>query len=151
MAIILASELLVCLTGIVAGAVPVFWLLLASLFFYNAAVSYCDGTIGYLWQLKVRPDFQGRVFALRDALTMSLMPIGILLFSPVAEFWMEPRLQPGGAWASSIGRVIGTGPGRGIGFLFIASGIVSIVILGIALLNRTLRRADVDIPDAVSE
>jgi MFS family permease len=148
MAIILGSELLVCLAGILAGAVPVFWLLLVSLFLYNAAVSYCDGTIGYLWQLKVRPELQGRVFALRDTLTMSLMPVGILLFSPVAEFWMEPRLQAGGAWASSIGRIIGTGTGRGIGFLFIVSGIVSIVILGVALSNKDLRRADVDIPDA---
>jgi MFS family permease len=147
MIIIFGSELVVCVAGILMGLVPGFWLLLVWVFLFNCAVSYCDGTIAFLWQLKVRPEFQGRVFALRDTLTMSLMPIGVLIFSPLAEFVFEPRLQPGGAWAASIGSITGTGTGRGIGFLFVVSSLICTVILGLGWMRRRIRRADVELPD----
>jgi MFS transporter, DHA3 family, macrolide efflux protein len=147
--IILGSESVICLSGIVMGAVPVYWVLVSAIFLYYVMVSFCDGTIAALWQRKIPPALQGRVFALRDTLTMSLMPLGILLFSPVAEYWMEPRLLPGGQWADGLGRLIGTGPGRGIGLLFVLSGLVNAAIVAVACVNRRIRAADREIPDAV--
>jgi MFS transporter, DHA3 family, macrolide efflux protein len=147
--IILGSELVIGLCGIVMGAVPVYGVLVPSVFLYYLTVSFCDGTITALWQRKIPPSLQGRVFALRDALTMSLMPPGILLFSPIAEYWLEPRLAPGGAWAGGLGRLIGTGAGRGIGLLFIVSGLVSVAVVAAACASRRIRRADSEIPDTI--
>jgi hypothetical protein len=121
--------------------------LLGSVFLYFGAVAYCDGTIGYLWQLRVKPELQGRVFALRDTVNTCLMPLGVMVFSPIAEFWMEPRLMPGGAWAASVGRLIGTGKGRGIGLLYVATSVICLAILGFSMVSRELRRADIAAPD----
>jgi MFS transporter, DHA3 family, macrolide efflux protein len=148
--IILFSEFLTCVFSILMGAIPAYWVLLVSVFLYYLAISYCDGTIVALWQRKIPPELQGRVFALKDTLTMSLMPLGILCFSPLAEFWMEPNLLPGGAWASNIGRIIGVGKGRGIGFLFIASGLISVIVVALAVANRKVRRIEAEIQDFAS-
>ena len=139
---ILASEALVSVAGMVMGAFPSYIVLVVSVLAYYGAVSFGDGSINALWQRTIPPAAQGRVFALRDALTMSLMPAGILLFSPIAEFWMEPALSPGGRWALILGPMIGTGPGRGIGLLFVLSGLASLSIVLLACCSRSIRRVD---------
>jgi DHA3 family macrolide efflux protein-like MFS transporter len=145
--IIITLETLICFCGALVGVFPVLWVVSLLVFIYFATVAFCDGTIMTLWQRKIRPELQGRVFALKDTLTTALMPIGVMVFSPIAEFWFEPNLQVGGAWASGIGRILGVGPGRGIGFLFLASNVLCIPIVIMALVSRRLRRVDTDIPD----
>jgi MFS transporter, DHA3 family, macrolide efflux protein len=140
--LILGAEFLISIVGAVMGAFPNFMVLVITLLVYYATVSFCDGTINAMWQRTIPPNIQGRVFALRDTLNMSLMPVGILLFSPLAEYWLQPSLNPGGRWAESIGAVIGTGPGRGIGFLFVVSGVVSALIVVLAAFSGDIRRAD---------
>lgn len=145
--ITIALETLICVSGALVGAFPAVWVLVPLLFVYSATVAFCDGTITTLWQRKIRPEFQGRVFALKDALTTALMPLGVLIFSPMAELWFEPNLLPGGAWATGIGGIVGVGPGRGIGFLFIASNVLCLPIVALALMSKRLRRVDTEIPD----
>jgi hypothetical protein len=59
----------------------------------------------------------------------------------------EPLLQEDGALAGSVGNVIGIGPGRGIAFLFIILGGVSIVFTLIAYLYPRLRNLEDELPD----
>lgn len=61
----------------------------------------------------------------------------------------NPLMAEGGAWAGSLGRLIGVGPGRGIGALFIVLGLAAFVVTAIALANRPLRRVEDELPDAV--
>ena len=145
--IIIALETLICVCGALVGVFPTLWVVVPLMAVYSATVAFCDGTIMTLWQRKVRPELQGRVFALKETLTMALMPIGVAISSPIAEYWLEPNLRVGGAWANGIGRLIGVGPGRGIGLLFLASNVICIPIIILALFSRKLRRADVDLPD----
>ena len=145
--LILGAEMLISVASIVMGAVPSYAVLIVTVVLYYGAVSFCDGTISALWQRKVPPALQGRVFALRDTVNMAFMPLGILLFSPLAEFWLEPSLAQGGMWAGSIGTLVGTGSGRGIGFLFVLSGLVSALVVVGAFTIRSIRSADTAIPD----
>lgn len=145
--IILGAEMIISLSGAVMGAIPNYAVLIFTILVYYGAVSFCDGTINALWQRKIPPALQGRVFALRDTVNMALMPLGILLFSPLAEFWMEPSMAPGGKWARSVGAILGTGGGRGIGFLFVLSGLVNALIVVIACTNRSIWSAETAIPD----
>lgn len=78
---------------------------------YFIGISLSDGSSQALWQAKVAPDFQGRVFALRDMIAASAFPIGLLITAPLAELVLGPALMPGDAWASSIGRGVGLGAG----------------------------------------
>jgi hypothetical protein len=68
--------------------------------------------------------------------------------APLATGLAEPLLRDGGPLAGSVGALIGTGPGRGIGFtyLLLAAGIAAVV--GVALLCRPLARFDDLVPDA---
>jgi hypothetical protein len=44
--------------------------------------------------------------------------------------------------------VVGTGPGRGIGLMFILSGLAILAVCATALRTRVLSRFDADVPDA---
>lgn len=68
---------------------------------------------------------QGRLHAFTAALTLGVMPLAVPVAGPLADYVFEPLLRSGGPLAGSIGLVIGTGPGRGIGLLLILLGAVT--------------------------
>jgi len=144
---ILGFEMLVSLCMVVIGISATPWLLGAVVFIYFSVIALGDGCSQTFWQRKVAPEFQGRVFALRQAITLATVPLGVVLLAPLAEYFLEPALRPGGVWASSIGQIVGVGPGRGIGFIFLFAGIANLCIIGIALAAPRIRRVEDEIPD----
>lgn len=122
-------EALVCLATIVIAVTRAPWLLALGVTAYFAAVSLADGCSTALWQRSVPAALRGRVFALREAIAFAALPLGLLGTAPLAELVFEPRLQPGGAWAASLGALVGTGPGRGIALVFLVAGLVNLVVL----------------------
>jgi hypothetical protein len=60
-------------------------------------------------------------------------------------------LAPRGALASSVGAVIGVGPGRGVSFAFVVFGFTLILVTVGGALTRRLRRFDLDVPDALPD
>ena len=56
-----------------------------------------------------------------------------------------------GALAGTVGSVIGTGPGRGLGFAFVLCGLAMTVNALAALGIRRLSRLDQDMPDALPD
>jgi MFS family permease len=103
-----------------------------------------------IWQRKVAPDVQGRVFAVRRMIAWSTMPLAYLAAGPLADRVFGPLMVEGGALADSVGQVIGVGPGRGIGLLFVVMGaLYSLASIGGALYPR-LRRVELELPDAVA-
>jgi MFS transporter, DHA3 family, macrolide efflux protein len=107
------------------------------------------GSASAIWQAKVEPGVQGRVFAARRMVTLAASALAILAAGPLADRWFEPWLAPGGALAASVGRVIGTGPGRGIGFLFAVTGALTIAVVLAAASAPRLRRVEDELPDAL--
>jgi len=106
-----------------------------------------------IWQTKVPPEVQGRVFAAQNMVRTAMMPLGYLLAGPLADRVFEPALMPGGALVSVFGGLVGTGPGAGMGamFLFTSLGGTLLCLGGYAI--RPVRRVELDLPDfdAVSE
>ncbi|QRO01826.1 MFS transporter [Archangium violaceum] len=109
------------------------------LMFFNPPMGACSQA---LWQTKVPADVQGRVFAVRTALAWASTPIAYLVGGPLADRVFEPMLMPGGALASSVGRVLGVGPGRGIGFFMMLMGLLAILAAIGAYLYRPVRELD---------
>ena len=61
-------------------------------------------------------------------------------------------LREGGLLANTfIGQLIGVGPGRGIGLIFIIAGLGTIVISLIAYMNPALRHIETRIPDVIPD
>jgi len=103
-----------------------------------------------IWQRKVPPELQGRCFALQQVLATAASPAGYCLAGVLSERVFEPLMAPGGALAGSVGALIGIGPGRGIGFMFIVLGALMMGAAAIGSCVAAIRRVD-ELPDAATE
>lgn len=102
-----------------------------------------------LWQAKVPAGLQGRCFAIQRMLFYASTVLGYCLSGPVSKYVFEPLLAKGGPLAGSVGLVIGAGPGRGLGLMFITLGTLMIVTAIVAYSAPAIRHLD-EMPDAVS-
>ncbi|MBZ0294354.1 MAG: MFS transporter [Anaerolineae bacterium] len=100
-----------------------------------------------IWQAKVAPDVQGRVFAIRALIAQATTPIGMLLAGPLADVVFEPAMQPGGALAGTFGPYVGTGPGAGMALIFIACGFCTALVGLSAYRFRAIREVEDILPD----
>lgn len=106
---------------------------------------FCDPIIfsssQTIWQMKVAVEVQGRAFAIRRVIAWSSLPLAYLLAGPLAD-GLEPLMTADGRLASSVGRVIGVGPGRGVALLFIVLGVLSMLAALLAFRYRPLRELE---------
>ena len=100
-----------------------------------------------IWQVKVAPEVQGRVFSVKGMLELVPMPLGYLLAGPLADRWFEPAMMIGGSLERTCGGLVGTGPGAGMALMFICSAMFGITISLSGYLFRTIRRVENDLPD----
>jgi hypothetical protein len=104
-----------------------------------------------IWQTKVDYDIQGRVFAIRRMIAWSTIPIAYILVGPLADNIFKPLLVEGGPLAETlIGQVIGVGPSRGIGLMFVILGLLNMLVPLIGYLNRRVRNVEDELPDAAA-
>jgi DHA3 family macrolide efflux protein-like MFS transporter len=104
-----------------------------------------------VWQQKVEPDLQGRVFATRRVVATLTLPLAYLVSGRLADRVFEPLMAEGGALAEVLGPYIGVGPGRGIGLMFMTLGLSTLSILVLFWLNPRLRNLEDEIPEATAE
>ena len=81
------------------GLPPSIPLLAVCGFGFMFALPFLDGSSQAIWQAKVAPDVQGRVFAVRRTIAWSAQIIAPLLAAPLADYVFKPAMSPGGALA----------------------------------------------------
>jgi DHA3 family macrolide efflux protein-like MFS transporter len=91
-------------------------------------VPILNGSSQAIWQIKVAPDLQGRVFATRSLIAQISAPVSTLLSGPLADYVFEPAMMPGGWLTQVFGSLIGTGPGAGMKSMFFIAGVAGIII-----------------------
>jgi Major Facilitator Superfamily len=107
-----------------------------------------NGSNQAIWQAKVPPDLQGRVFSIRRLIAWFVSPLAMLVAGPLADKVLEPAMRnPQSILASTIGWAIGTGPGRGMSLLFIMGGGMAALIGISGYAFRILREAETLLPD----
>ncbi|MBW4478451.1 MAG: MFS transporter [Tolypothrix brevis GSE-NOS-MK-07-07A] len=143
----LSGGLSILLVGLMPS-VPVFF---AAAFIYYFGVSMINGCDQAIWQSKVAPAVQGRVFAVRSMLALASLPLAYLIAGPLADQVFEPLLTPTGLLAGSIGKIIGVGRGYGIALLFVVVGILTMIAIAFGYLYQPLRRLDEQLPDAIAD
>jgi DHA3 family macrolide efflux protein-like MFS transporter len=105
-----------------------------------------------VWQTKVAPDVQGRVFAIRAMIAWSIIPLANLLAGPLADRVFEPLLSETGVLSGTVvGELIGVGTGRGIALIFIFSAFFLWLTSLYAFANPRIRNLEQEIPDAIQE
>jgi MFS family permease len=110
-----------------------------------------NGSSQAIWQSKVAPDVQGRVFSVRRMIAMSMTPLAYIVAGPLADNVFRPLLVEGGALAGSVGQLIGVGPGRGTGFMFMVIGALSILVAAAGYLNPRVRNVEDELPDVMPD
>jgi hypothetical protein len=104
-----------------------------------------------LWQSKVPPDLQGRVFATRRLIAQISGPLGILLAGPLADRVFEPAMRSGGALQPLFAPFFGEGHGAGMALLIVIVGILGVSAGVVGYLVRVIREVDVLLADHDAE
>lgn len=147
---VLNFEMLSGLCFVLMGLRPSFWLVAAGAFGAHVTIAVVYGSNQAIWQSKVDPQVQGRVFATEQMVARAAAPLAYLLAGPLADRIFDPLLALDGPSTSSLGQILGTGPGRGIGLLFVLMGVIKVAITLIARLNPHLCNVEDELPDAVT-
>ncbi|MBR8839705.1 MAG: MFS transporter [Stigonema ocellatum SAG 48.90 = DSM 106950] len=139
------SQLCILALGLRTSA-PLFALANFLLFFCVPFVNgYCDAIL----LRKVAPYIQGRVFATINMVCFSSIPLAYVVAGPLADRIFEPLMAANGLLAGSIGQIIGVGPGRGIGLLFITMEVLVMLVTVAAYRYPRLRLVEEELPDAI--
>jgi len=106
-----------------------------------------NGSDQAVWQAKVAPDVQGRVFATRLLLSQITMPFGMLIAGPLADRVFEPAMMPSGNLAPLFGWLTGTGPGAGMSLIILLVGFAGALVNLSGYAFRAVREVEVILPD----
>jgi MFS family permease len=119
----------------------------AALIITAALLPITNGSSQAIWQAKVPPDLQGRVFAARLMLGKFCFPLGLLIAGPLADRVFEPAMAAGAPLAEQLGWLVGTGPGAGMGLMFLISGVLAATLALGAYLVPAIRNVERELPD----
>ncbi len=124
------------------------WLVWAAAAFLGNLISpVINASNQAIWQAKVAPDVQGRVFSVRRLIAWAVVPLANLLVIPLTDGWLEPTMRQGGSLVESFSWLVGSGPGAGIALLFIATGFITALVGLSGYLFRAIRDAELLLPD----
>lgn len=112
-----------------------------------AIIPVLNGSNQAIWQAKVPPDLQGRVFSVRRLIAQVTVPVAMLLAGPLADFVFEPAMAPGGGFTPLLGPIFGTGPGAGMSVMFVISGIMGVLVGLVAYSFPIIRDVERLLPD----
>jgi DHA3 family macrolide efflux protein-like MFS transporter len=100
-----------------------------------------------IWQAKVAPDVQGRVFSARRLIAWITNPISPIIAGTLADFVMEPAMTNQTRLSSLFGGLVGTGPGSGMGLLMVFSSLAAGLVALSGYFIPAIRNAEVLLPD----
>lgn len=101
-----------------------------------------------IWQSKVPPDMQGRVFSARRLIAWLANPLTPLIAGPLADYVLEPAMRdPASGPARLLGPFFGTAPGAGMGVIIAASGLLVVASALVAWAFPAVRDAENLLPD----
>ena len=126
-----------------------FWVLTS--FFTLFFVPIINGSSQTIWQSKVAPDVQGRVFANRSLISQISAPVSMLMSGPLADHVFEPGMMPGGNLTVVFGGLIGPGPGAGMAVMFFITGVLGIIISLGGYAFHVVRNVEDILPDYEEE
>jgi MFS transporter, DHA3 family, macrolide efflux protein len=141
-----AAAMTVCF--VIIGARPSLPLVSVGVALFFLVIPIINGSSQAIWQSKVPPDLQGRVFAVRRMIAQFTTPIGDFSAGPLTDRVFQPLMVPGGLLAAGLGRWIGIGPGRGIALMFLVMAVFPLLIAVWGFANPRVRFVERDLPDA---
>jgi MFS family permease len=140
---ILSSILGMVLLG-TGQALPIWLVAMGFSWFF---IPIINGSNQAIWQAKVAPDVQGRVFSARRLIAWFTNPIAPIIAGTLADFVLEPAMRAPGEFSNLFGRLVGTGPGAGMGLLLVFCGIGGALVGLGGYFVPAIRNAETILPD----
>lgn len=107
-----------------------------------------NGASQAIWQSKVAPDVQGRVFSARRMIAFAMMPVTPLIGGALADYVLEPGMKAQGGLAKAFGWLVGTGAGSGMALQIVLCGLIYVVMVILTyLFVPVIRKMEDLLPD----
>ncbi|MDJ0674322.1 MAG: MFS transporter [Calothrix sp. MO_167.B42] len=113
---------------VITGLKPSIWLITLGISLSFFTLPIVLSTNNTIWQNTVHPNVQGRVLALFYTITGLGAALGNLSASPLTDIISAHMMNADGILANTIGKLVETGPGRGIGLLMVIEGLVMLFV-----------------------
>ncbi len=100
------------------------WLIGFSGFLFFAMLPFANASLDFLIRTNIDNELQGRVWGLIGLISQLGYVVAYASSGLMADYVFAPMLLPDGVLAQSVGKIVGTGAGRGIGFLIMLAGLL---------------------------
>lgn len=122
-------------------------LLALALFLFMIPMPMINASFASMFQIKVPPDMQGRVFAVLSQVSLFLVPLSYLIMGPLADNVFEPAVGKAG-W-DVVSPIVGDSAGAGMGLMLVIGG-VSVLLLSVLIYSwKRIRQMEAELPDYV--
>lgn len=138
------AVLAVCVMGL--GWVAQAWAYYPLVFIAICMAGIADACVNALWMRNLGAASRASVFALISMLTITTTSVLTLLGGFAVDHWLQPAMQPGGAYAAALGPWLGTGTGRGVGLLLVSLGALLGLFVLLLLASGAMRRLGRTVP-----
>jgi DHA3 family macrolide efflux protein-like MFS transporter len=101
-----------------------------------------------IWMSKVDPDVQGRVFAVRSAISGAAVPISLLLVGPLADNVFVPLMTGDSTLGIWLQGIFGSGVTAAYGLFFVTVGLSVVAVSAATWMVGPVRYLERDVPDA---
>src|SRR5829696_3194765 len=128
----------------IGTTIPV-WIVASALSTFFAPL--INGSNQAIWQAKVAPDLQGRVFSARRLIAWMTNPISPIIAGTLADYVLEPAMRTQSGLASAFGWLIPPGPGAGMALLVFFGGLGGILAGLAGYFVHAIRHAEDILPD----
>ena len=127
------------------GTVLPFWVVAAVL--SSLVIPLINGSNQAIWQSKVPPDLQGRVFSARTLIAWMTNPISPVIAGTLADYVFEPGMRASGGLSAVFGWLVPPGPGAGMGLLIFFASLGGILAGLTGYFVSSIRNAEDILPD----
>lgn len=144
---VLGGMILSGLSAMLLGVVSTVILWAVAAFFMSFFLPFVNGSNQAIWQSKVPPDLQGRVFSVRRTIAQFLGPVSTAAAGPLADNIFEPAMREGGSLVGAAGWLVGCGIGAGMSLMIVIGGAAGVIVALIGYTSATVRDAESLLPD----
>lgn len=114
-------------------------LIAVSGFLFFAMLPFANTSIDCLIRTNIENRIQGRIWGLIGLISQLGYVAAYSVCGILADYVFTPLLLPGGILAGSVGKILGIGAGRGIGFLIVLAGLLLCLIAGMLSGIKSIR------------
>ena len=110
-----------------------------STFLFFSTLPFMNSCADVLVRVSIPNELQGRVWGFISLITQMGIVAAYIISGVMADYVFEPMFNKNGLLVKNIGMIIGTGKGRGIGFMLILSGMGMLIMAIVIWKNPEIR------------